>query len=242
MELSVIVPVYNERGTILELLDRVRAVAVEKEIIVIDNRSTDGTREIVQAIEYPEVRVILQTANKQKGNSVKRGIAEARGEFMVIQDADLEYDPQDHVPMLAEARRDDVLAAFGSRMLGAQQRGQNLPTTVFSLGRGVLNRIFHLLYGSKLTDIATCYKMMRTSVARSLDLRCDGFDLDCEIASKLARLAARRGQRIAEVPIGYTPRTVHEGKKITWRDGLTSLAAIWRYRSWQPDEGEGKAP
>jgi dolichol-phosphate mannosyltransferase len=239
MELSVILPVYNEKGTVLEILERVRAVPIDKEIIIVDNCSTDGTRELIQEVRQPEVRVILQPANMQKGNSVKRGIGEARGEFMVIQDADLEYDPQDHVPMLAEVKRDGVLAALGSRILGARECGERLPTSVFSLGRGLLTRAFRLLYGVALTDIATCYKMMRTEVARSLQLQSDGFDLDFEIAGKLARLAKRRGLRIAEVPIHYAPRTVAEGKKITWRDGFTSLGAIWRYRGWEPPPVEG---
>jgi len=242
MELSIIIPVYNERDTVLELLDRVRAVEIRRDIIIVDNCSTDGTREIVQGLSFPDVRAIFQPANLQKGNSVKRGIAEARGDFLVVQDADLEYDPQDHVAMLAEARREDVLAVFGSRVLGASLRGETVPRTAFSFGRETITSLFRLLYGSRLTDIATCYKMMRTDVARTLDLQCNGFDLDFEIVCKLTRLAARRGQRIAEVPIHYMPRTVEEGKKITWRDGLTSLAAIWRYRSWQPHEAGGKAP
>ncbi len=234
MELSVVIPVYNEKGTVLELLERVRAVAVDKDIIIVDNCSTDGTREIVQGIRYPEVRTILQPRNMQKGNSVKRGLAEARGEFVVIQDADLEYDPQDHVALLAEARREGVLAVFGSRILGARERGGKLPGTIFSFGREAITSVFRALYGSSLTDIATCYKLMRADVARALDLRCDGFDLDFEIACKLTRLAGRRGMRVVEVPIHYHPRTTAEGKKINWRDGLAGVAAVLRYRFWQP--------
>jgi dolichol-phosphate mannosyltransferase len=227
-------PVYNERGTVLEVLSRVRAVPTDKEVIIVDNCSTDGTRELLEGLDFPEVRVIFQPANMQKGNSVKRGIAAAQGEFLVVQDADLEYDPQDHIPMLAEARKSDVVGVFGSRPLGAEARGDQLPSTVFSVGRNWITGYFRLLYGSRLTDIATCYKMMRTEVARSLDLRCNGFDLDFEIACKLTRLARLSGKRLAEVPIYYRPRSVAEGKKIRWRDGLTAVSAITQFRTWTP--------
>lgn len=239
MKLSVIIPVYNERGTVLEVLDRVRTVDIDKEIIIVDNYSTDGTRELLEELELPGVRVILQTANMQKGNSVKKGIAAAAGEFMVVQDADLEYDPQDHVAMLAEAEKDDVVAVFGSRVLGAREREEKLPSTVHSVGREGITTFFRLLYGSSLTDIATCYKMMRTEVVRGLDLRCDGFDLDFEIACKATRLAAQENKRITEVPIFYSPRTTAEGKKIGWRDGLTALRAIARFRFWSPPGSAG---
>jgi dolichol-phosphate mannosyltransferase len=234
MKLSVIMPVYNERGTVLEVLDRVRAVPVEKEIIIVDNCSTDGTRELLGKLDLPSVRVVLQAANMQKGNSVKKGIAAAGGEFVVVQDADLEYDPQDHVPMLAEAEKDDVVAVLGSRPLGAEARGEKLPSTMFSVGRNWITGYFRLLYGSRLTDIATCYKMIRTEVARSLDLQRNGFDLDFEIACKLTRLARLTGKRIAEAPIYYAPRSVAEGKKIRWRDGLSAVAAITQFRTWTP--------
>jgi len=227
-------PVYNERETLLEALDRVRAVPIEKEVIVVDNRSTDGTRELLERLSLPDVRVIFQAANMRKGNSVKRGIAAAVGEFLVVQDADLEYDPQDHVPLLAEAEQESVIAVFGSRPLGAEARGERLPSTIFGIGRNWITRYFRLLYGSGLTDIATCYKMMRSEVARSLDLRRDGFDLDFEIACKLVRLARLNGKRLAEVPIYYAPRTVAEGKKIRWQDGLPALAAITECRTWRP--------
>ena len=234
MKLSVIMPVYNERGTVLEVLDRVREVSIEKEIIIVDNCSTDGTRELLEKLDLPGVRVVFQTANMQKGNSVKKGIAAAAGEFLVVQDADLEYDPHDHVPMLAEAEGDDVVAVLGSRPLGAEARGEKLPSTMFSVGRNWITGYFRLLYGSRLTDIATCYKMMRTEVARSLALQRDGFDLDFEIACKLTRLARLTGKRIAEVPIYYAPRSVAEGKKIRWRDGLSAVAAITQFRAWTP--------
>ncbi len=230
MKLSVVMPVYNERETILEILDRVRAVEVSKEIIIVDNCSTDGTREIVEEIDYPEVRKILQDRNRMKGNSVKKGIRAAGGEYTIIQDADLEYDPRDYEPLLAEAERSDVLAVLGSRALGAAQRCEQMPVNSFSLGRDFLNDYFNVLFGTRLTDIATCYKLAPTSFLQSLDLVSDGFDLDFELPARFVLEAQRRGQQVVEVPIRYYPRSVEQGKKIRWTDGIASLLAITRFR------------
>lgn len=230
MKLSVVMPVYNERATLPKILERVRAVDIDKEIIIVDNCSTDGTREIVQALDLPEVRTILQDRNRQKGNSVKKGIAAARGEYTIIQDADLEYDPQDYPALLAEAERPGVLAVLGSRVLGAAQRGETLPRTSFSIGREVLNAYFNVLFGTRLTDIATCYKLAPTDFLQSLPLVSDGFDLDFELPARFVLEARARGMEVREVPIRYYPRTTEEGKKIRWTDGLASLAAITRFR------------
>ncbi|MCD6359639.1 MAG: glycosyltransferase family 2 protein [Armatimonadetes bacterium] len=234
MTLSVVIPVYNERETILEILERVRAVPVDKQIIIIDNCSTDGTREIVQQLSGPDIEVILQDRNRKKGNSVKRGIAAARGEYTIIQDADLEYDPRDYEPLLEAVRADGVLAALGSRALGMQQRGESMPVSSFSLGRELLNDYFNVLFDAELTDIATCYKLAPTAVFQSLGLRSDGFDLDFEIAGKFVLAARALGMTVADVPIRYYPRSTEEGKKIRWTDGLTSLLAITRYRFPDP--------
>lgn len=234
MKLSVIVPVYNEIGTVEELVGKVLAVAIDKEVIIVDNCSTDGTRELIQSLRAPEVRVILQQQNMMKGNSVRKGLAAAQGEYIVIQDGDLEYNPEDFVPMLELCERPDVMAVFGSRILGARQRNQTLPASSYSLGREVINISFRLLYQSRLTDIATCYKMAAREVFGSLDLRCNGFDLDFELAAKLTVLARRRGMRVAELPIDYFPRSVREGKKIRWQDGLHALKTLWRCRFAEP--------
>jgi dolichol-phosphate mannosyltransferase len=230
MKLSVVMPVYNERDTVLEVIERVRAVPVEKEIIVVDNDSTDGTRELVQAVTYPEVRVILQPRNLMKGNSVKKGIGAAQGEYLIIQDADLEYDPGDYEALLSEAHKDEVLAVLGSRTLGAAERGESLPRSAFSLGRELLTAYFNLLFGARLTDIATCYKLAPTALFKDLRLKSDGFDLDFELAAKFVRRARREGKTVSEVPISYHPRTTEQGKKIRWWDGVASLIAITRYR------------
>lgn len=230
MKLTVVMPVYNERATLLEILERVRAVDIDKEIIIVDNCSTDGTREIVEAIDLPEVRTILQDRNRCKGNSVKKGIAAARGEYTIIQDADLEYDPQDYPILLAEAERPEVLAVLGSRTLGAARRGEMLPSSSFSIGRDLLTAYFNLLFDTRLTDIATCYKLAPTAFLQGLPLVSDGFDLDFELPARFVLEARRRGLEVREVPIRYYPRTTEEGKKIRWTDGLASLAAITRFR------------
>jgi glycosyltransferase involved in cell wall biosynthesis len=234
MKLSVVMPVYNERGTILEILDRVRAVDIDKEIIIVDNCSTDGTREIVDEIDFPEVRAIFQDKNRMKGNSVKKGIAAAEGEYTIIQDADLEYDPRDYLPLLAEVERDEVLAVLGSRILGAAERDQRLPMNQFALGRDFLNDWFNMLFDAEMTDIATCYKLAPTDFLQSLDLVSDGFDLDFELPAKFVLAARERGQVVSELPIRYYPRSLEEGKKIRWTDGIASLAAITRFRFVSP--------
>ncbi|MEA3402601.1 MAG: glycosyltransferase family 2 protein [Armatimonadota bacterium] len=230
MKLTVVMPVYNERETILAILDRVRAVDIGKEIIIVDNCSTDGTREIVQGIDLPEVRTILQDRNRMKGNSVKKGIAAAEGQYTIIQDADLEYDPRDYQPLVAEVQRQGVLAVLGSRVLGAAERGERLPASPFSVGRDFLNDWFNMLFDTSLTDIATCYKLAPTRFLQGLDLVSEGFDLDFELPARFVLEARRRGMRVSEVPIRYCPRSLEEGKKIRWTDGIAALAAITRFR------------
>lgn len=218
LKLTVIVSVYNERETILTVLEQVKALPVSKEIIVVDNSSTDGTREILAALDDPDVRVVLQAKNMGKGTSVKLGIAMAKGEWVIIQDADLEYDPNDIVRLLEYAERTGNVAVFGSRLLTGNPQGM----FVFYVGRVVLNMIFRFLFAAETTDIATCYKLVRADIAKRLRLQCSGFDLDFELASALRRL----GYDITEVPISYRPRTVAEGKKIRPMDGLRAIRAM----------------
>lgn len=230
MRLSVVMPAYNEIGTIEEIISRVRAVPVDKEIIVIDNCSTDGTREKIQQLGFPELRVILQDRNRMKGNSVKKGIAAAQGDFIVIQDADLEYDPGDYLPLLEAAEEPETYAVIGSRLLGLRRDGKTVPVSVFSAGRWIINLFFKLLFGSTLTDIASCYKLARREVFQGMVLRCDSFDLDFELAAKFVKGARRLRRKVVELPIHYYPRTVREGKKIGWRDGLAAIWTILKFR------------
>ncbi len=223
MTLSVIMPVYNEKDTILEILRRVQEVEIDKDIIIVDNCSTDGTREILQALEAENVTVVLQPRNMFKGTSVRTGIERASGDFTVVQDADLEYDPQDYHKLLATAEAEEADAVFGTRFAGAEAAAG---PALHSFGRNRLNDLFRLLYRSKLTDVATCYKLVRTPVLKSLTLRGASFDLDYEIAAKLAK----HGARMAEVPIKYTPRTAEEGKKLRWSDGFSAVWCLLKYR------------
>ena len=238
--LSVLVPVYNERPTLEEILRRIRAVPLDLEIIVVDNVSTDGTREFLQSLldsgeaggeESPgRLRVVFQAENRGKGASVRRALGLARGEWVIVQDADLEYDPQDFEKLLGLAQRKKLDAVFGTRLAPGSATRRDQPRTAFFYGRVGLTLFYRVLYGSPLDDVATCYKLMRRSFALSLGLKCDGFDLDFEIAAKVAK-ASKRGARIGETPIWYRPRTELEGKKIrVVRDGLRAAWALLRFR------------
>ena len=238
MKLSVLMPVYNEAATLEEILRRVQAVPIEKEIIIVDNISTDGTRAILEAMiargeavwaeEEGGIRIAFQTENKGKGASVRRALALARGDWVIVQDADLEYDPSDYLRLVAlSQKKRNCRAVFGTRLTRGSQTRANQPRTAFYYGRVGLSILFRVLYGVPVSDVATCYKLMRRDVMQSLDLRASGFDLDFEIAAKLAR----RGVRIHEIPVSYQPRTVLEGKKIhALRDGMRAAWTLWKYR------------
>lgn len=240
MKLSVLMPVYNERATLGEILRRVRAVPLDLEIIVVDNCSDDGTRDDLEAMLQAgeaeledglgRLRVAFQAENRGKGSSVRRALQLARGDWVIVQDADLEYDPQDFLKLLEAAekpRRRAPDAIFGTRLMHGSASRQNQPRTPFFYGRLGLSLVFRLLYGRALSDVATCYKLMRLETARELQLRGSGFDLDFEMAARLART----GARWVEVPVSYQPRTELEGKKIrAGRDGVRAIWTLLKYR------------
>ena len=225
MKLSVVIPVYNEVATVAELVDAVRAAPVEDiEIIIVDDCSTDGTRDILRSDIAPLVdRVLYQDVNRGKGAALRTGFAAVTGDVVVIQDADLEYDPSEY-PVLLEpilAGRADVV--FGSRFMGGR------PHRVVYFWHMVGNRLLTLLSNMStnlnLTDMETCYKMMRREVLESIDLREDRFGIEPEITAKIAK-----GRwRVYEVGISYYGRTYEEGKKIGWKDGVRAIYAIARY-------------
>ena len=238
--LSVLMPVYNERATLEEILRRVRAIPLDLEIIVVDNVSDDGTREYLQSLlesgeagdaDSPaRLRVVFQSENKGKGSSVRRALGLARGEWVIAQDADLEYDPRDYQKLLDLAARKRLDAVFGTRLAPGSATRRDQPRTAFFYGRVGLTVFYRVLYGAPLDDVATCYKLMERTFALSLDLRCDGFDLDFEIAAKVA-LARKHGARVSQTPIRYHPRTELEGKKIrVVRDGVRAAWALLRFR------------
>jgi dolichol-phosphate mannosyltransferase len=248
LHLSVIMAVYNERDSVLRVLDKVLAVPIRKQVVIVDNCSTDGTREILQGLkpanpspvqdaapdgggamtvvssELNHVEVILQPRNMGKGTSIRTALARCTGEYAIIQDADLEYDPDEWHLLIEKAVADDLDAVFGSRTLGGKAAYiyfQNYLGVLF------LNAVINALYGSSYTDSATACKMLRTSVFQDLDLQCSGFDLDFEICTQLAL----GGYRFGEIPITYRPRSVAEGKKLrAVRDGMAALRIILRDR------------
>ncbi|MDP8257047.1 MAG: glycosyltransferase family 2 protein [Candidatus Alcyoniella australis] len=223
MKLSILMPVFNERNTISEIVKRVLDTPWEKELIIVDDGSDDGTREILQQIDGDErVRLILHDRNRGKGAAVRTAIAESTGDICLIQDADLEYDPRDYEQLIAPIieKRADVV--YGSRFLG--------PHRAFlfwhKLGNWMLTQITNILFNTILTDMETCYKAFRADLLRSLPLTEDGFEIEPELTAKVFK----RGARVFEVPISYSGRDFDEGKKITWRHGFTALWALFKYR------------
>jgi len=217
-------PAYNERGTILAALERVKAVEIEKEIIIVDNCSTNGTRELLQQINDDDIRIIFQPQNYGKGTSIRTAIPYCTGDYTIIQDADLEYDPQDWHKLVDLALEKDLDVVYGSRVLG----GPKAIYTHYYWGVSFLTFLINLLFGANLTDAATACKMVRTNVLKELKLTCAGFDLDFELTDKLLK----NGYQIVEVPISYEPRSFEEGKKIRGKDGLKALFTILRDRFW----------
>ena len=221
--LSVIMPVYNERETLSEILAQVRAVGLEKEIVVVDDGSTDGTRAILREEEKKgDLKVFYHEVNKGKGTAVRTGLQHASGDFIIIQDADLEYDPCEYPKLLKPILEGEAEVVYGSRSLVFKE-------TMFflqSLGNKVVTLATNLLYGIALSDMETCYKVFRAEVIKSIPLHSRRFEFEPEITAKLLK----RGYRIHEVPISYKGREYHEGKKLTWRDGITALWTLLKYR------------
>ena len=222
--LSVIVPCYNERATVAELLRRVREVPIDKEIIVIDDQSKDGSRDIVAdlAKQWPEIRHFIQPVNQGKGAAIRRGIEEARGDLVLIQDADLEYDPEDYPKLVQPILDGHADAVFGSRFEGYPRR---VMLFWHRMGNTFLTFLSNATTNLDLTDMETCYKVFRREVIQSIKLQSNRFGIEPEITAKLAK----RGYRIFEVPIAYYGRDYWEGKKINWKDGFSALWTILRY-------------
>ena len=227
MKLSVIICCYNEKASIEKVISNTQAVDLgpnwEREILVIDNCSTDGTREILQAIDDPEIRAIYHEQNMGKGMSIRTGIDNMTGDYMIIQDADFEYDPQDHTKFCATIEKTHAAALFGSRVLGGDVKYEYAHAY---LGVRLLTTVTNLFFGGHLTDVATATKMVRRDVVQSLNLTTTNFNLDFELPDKILL----SGHDILEIPISYNPRTYAEGKKIKTSDGIKALLIMLRDR------------
>jgi glycosyltransferase involved in cell wall biosynthesis len=225
MQITVVVPCYNEKNTILALVERVIAAPFDKEIIVVDDGSSDGTREVLerQVAPLPGVRVLLQEQNRGKGAALRRGFAEATGDVVIVQDADLEYDPAQIPVVVAPILQGHADVVYGSRFLGGPHR---VLYFWHSVGNTILTLFSNMVSDLNLTDMETCYKAFRREVIQSINLEEDRFGFEPEVTLKLAR---KKGIRIYEVPISYYGRTYADGKKIGMKDGFRALYCLAKY-------------
>ena len=228
MKLSVIIPAYNEAVTITQIIERVLAVeleGIEKEVVIVNDGSTDGTGAVLDtlAARWPNpIKIVHHERNRGKGAAIRTALEHVTGDVVITQDADLEYDPQEYPGLLTPFEDPAVQVVYGSRNLRRNPRS----TWSFYWGGRLLSWLANLLYGSHITDEPTGYKVFRADLLRSLDLQSDGFEFCPEVTSKVLR----RGIEIHEVPISYQPRAFDEGKKINWRDGLRAIWTLLKYR------------
>lgn len=224
LKLSVIIPCYNERPTVATVIERVRAVGLAHEIIVVDDGSTDGSREVLAQIDpRDDLKIILHDHNQGKGAAVRTGFKAATGDVLLIQDADLEYDPREYPILLRPIEEGISKVVYGSRFLGGPRKAMFFWNMV---ANRTLTFVTNILYNAILSDMETCYKVFRAEVVREIPLRSRRFDFEPEITAKVLK----RGYRIYEVPISYNGREWEEGKKITWKDGVIAMWTLFRYR------------
>lgn len=231
MKLSIIIPVFNEAKTIRQLLRMIEKVDlkdIKKDIILVDDFSTDGSREIVKKLKSGYIK-IFHDKNKGKGAALKAGIKKATGDFIIFQDADMEYDPNDYVKLIKPLLEKKADITLGSRLVGRKFHIFGRERTMHPLhwiGNKYLTFAFNLLYGTNLTDIEPCYKMFRSNVLKSVKVGSDRFEYDIELICKLVK----KGYKIIQMPISFNPRTFEEGKKITWKDGIVALLTMIKHR------------
>ena len=227
MLLSVVMPVYNERETIEEIIKRVQDVDLKKELIIIDDSSTDGTREYLKSIEgsADNVRVFYHEYNQGKGAALRTGFKEVKGDIVLIQDADLEYFPEEYPDLIDLILRDKADVVYGSRFLGRHR----VFLFYHYMGNRFLTFLTNVLYNTMLTDMETCYKAFRAEVLKDIQIKSNRFGVEPELTAKFFK----RGLRVYEIPISYAGRTYQEGKKITWRDGLVAIYCLIKYRFFE---------
>jgi glycosyltransferase involved in cell wall biosynthesis len=223
-KLSVIVPVFDERNTVVEILRRMRAVElpVDLEVIVVDDGSTDGTRDVLRQLADSTVRVVNHRANRGKGAAIRTGLEHVTGDLVLVQDADLEYDPEDWPKLITPMLRGKARVVYGSRFTGERRNMLFLHW----VGNRFLSLLTNVLYNTTLSDMETCYKLFDRKLLDGITIRANRFEFEPEVTAKILR----QGIRIYEVPISYTGREFDEGKKITWRDGFVALWTLVKYR------------
>ena len=232
MKISVIMPVYNEEKTLLTILGRVQAVPHDKEIIIVDDCSTDSTRSLLESIASDNIRIAYHEHNRGKGAAVRTALQHASGEIIIIQDGDLEYDPTDYLKLVRPIIDGQTNVVYGSRVLGHGP----ISYRRYSWGARFITWVGNILYSLHLTDLYTCYKVIRRELMVRMDLHCMGFEFCPEVTAKLSRM----GQKIIELPISYNPRPFEEGKKIRPRDGLIGIWTLLKYRFWNESKSESK--
>ena len=224
MLLSVLIPAYNEINNIDILLAKVQAVPLTKEIIIVDDGSTDGTRARLDTYRsLPNVKVIFHEKNQGKGAAIRTAIQHMTGDIAIVQDADLEYEPQDYLELIKPIVEGGENVVYGSRFLKPENRHSYMS---FYIGGQIVTLLTNILYNQRLTDEPTCYKVFKTDFLRSIPLECTGFEFCPEVTAKVAK----RGIKIKELPISYYPRSMAEGKKISWFDGIEAIWVLLRYR------------
>jgi len=219
--LTVIIPVYNEEKTIRQIIEKINSVNINKEVVVVDDGSSDNTAKVLMETRYPNLKIIHHTTNRGKGAAVLTALEHACGDYVIIQDADLEYDPADYLSLMEVISKQEADIVLGARFTKGYH-GSFIPR----FGNRILTGLLNMLYGVKLNDCFTCYKLFRRSTITALGLKAQSFDIEIEIVSK----AIKNKLRLIEIPICYTPRTYAEGKKIRVKDGIHAIISIFKYR------------